>query len=204
MSHFKPIQPHMGVIGVFAVSIALLAMTIFHVTCLLPESRFLNTKPTSMVDDDDDMTQSQISVSDGLQRVVVDSYHLIMKRSVLPTAFMFFSTSVAFGGLQFMFLFTSFKFGWDAYDVGIYMLVMAVVRVFYMAIVLPKIIGYSQKRYAIVNLEPETEALTKRKAKVAFELNFVRLGLAFYMVGMVFNAFAQNVNQFYAGKPFIY
>ncbi|KAJ3236588.1 hypothetical protein HDU78_004531 [Chytriomyces hyalinus] len=81
-------------------------------------------------------------------------------------------------GYSYLFYFyPSQKFGWDAYDFGVYAMVKSLCRMFYLSIVLPLLL-----RTFVLG----QETIKKTRA----ELTIIRVGYLLYAVGLICHAFA--------------
>lgn len=111
--------------------------------------------------------------------------------------FILFIIAVCIGGMPMMFYYASFRFGWDSYDEGLYMLYMSVTRMFWM-------LGVGRTLHRIVAGEQvgtsDDQGMVTRKTRV--DVNVIRIGMLVLGFGYVGLGFATKAWMLYASKSF--
>jgi len=166
----------------FAVSLSFTILELLWILFILPESRIL--KPTDPAHKSSarqlfynmrNVLSSTVSVLSGNTR----SSHLLVCSIILLMSF-------SMGSVYFLNLYTSLKWGWTAYDIGKYILVIALTRSIYMGLILPILLRVGKNHYK-----------SDAKGQVGYHINLMRLALLIWAVGHVSGSLVYYSWQFY-------
>ncbi|KAJ3103304.1 hypothetical protein HDU96_009309 [Phlyctochytrium bullatum] len=103
--------------------------------------------------------------------------------SLLPFAiYLFLSDLITAGLANYVVLFFTLRFGWTTEDVGIYLVAVAVFRVFYLGAVLPGLVALFQRRRR-AGSEGSEGATGLSRDRFAFDLWMVRIAVVLYSLG---------------------
>ncbi|KAI9359556.1 major facilitator superfamily domain-containing protein [Zopfochytrium polystomum] len=99
-------------------------------------------------------------------------------RSVLVLASVMAVAQTVFGGFQIVFFaYPAFRFGWDAFDSGLFSLLNSIIRLFYLTLLLPILLRvFSAGKGAVEKIRLELAVI--RTGMFAYTLGFLSFGLA--------------------------
>ncbi|TPX65746.1 hypothetical protein SpCBS45565_g04955 [Spizellomyces sp. 'palustris'] len=178
-----------GVIGVVYVTIVGQLLTVLYVAFCLPESL---TPPKRTVTDPGLSTPP---AKPSVLATLLSFAPVVRVLSKPPRTYLLslvFITSTCVGGIALFFYYASYRFGWDAYDEGVFMLYASGTRVFWMmgiATILYKV--FAGERHG------ESEAETSLR-KVRLDVRIVRVGMLVLAAGWIGLGLATDSSMVYA------